>query len=192
LEGWIAANGYWTLYTWKKDEHGKNKAEGKKPVGEKVSVGVAQDRLRAFLGDTIVLQYNHCDLKRIQDWLRDGKKPPLKENNWFDLYTGLNSPADSDLLGFFGRGPNAISRSAGSALSTVSLNLFAVDGGCIAIPAEGTVESTNGLVPYLDEVNPVGACNSDDALDVQKLFNLFVVIHTVYRASISTSSSSSN
>lgn len=192
LELWIAADGYWTLYTWKLGEYGKNKAEGKMPVGVKVSVGEAQNRLRDFLGDTIVLQYNHCDLKRIQAWLRDSDKPLLQEKNWFDLYTGLNSKANSDLLGFFGRGRNAISPSADSTLSIVSWNLFAVDGGCIALPEEGTVERTNRLVPYLTEVDPKGKCFSDDALDVQKLFNLFVVIHTVYRASISTSSSSSN
>jgi hypothetical protein len=177
LDMYVHADGTWTIFQWP----GAGQAGVR--TRDRVSVDLAQERLREFLGDTIVFQYNWCDLKRINNWFRLTRKTLLSEKNWIDLLDFVKTTAGKDLRGLFGRG-NAIVPTFSMSLSFLSQHLCVYDGGCLKVPAEGSAESNARLVPCLRDIDPEGKVYSDDALDAQKLANLFVIIRTVYLASL--------
>jgi hypothetical protein len=177
----------WKVYRWSKGEwidpaEYKKRGVGWKPDFKLVSEVEAQDILIDFFGDTTVLQYSCIDGKRINSWLARNKKSPLK--NFFDLGSGVCYSKGKALTLF---GPNGISRSVNAQLKTILKDLFVLGGLSNVRPKNGTAAYKNGLFPHLTEIKHKGRCNSDDTLDVQKLFNLYAVIRRVYE--IATTSS---
>lgn len=173
LELWRTLGGGWTVFTWKKGKWDGTYRNGR----ENLDDNAAQNRLIKFLGDTTVLQFNHIDLKRINNWLKDFDKPPLK-NEWYDFSREVCSTSSAKRVVLFG--PNGISPCPNGQLSTISWELFVAGGPSNAPPDMSARASKAGLVPFLNEITPEGKSPSDDALDVQKLFNLYAVIRCVY------------
>ncbi|GMI54866.1 hypothetical protein ScalyP_jg990, partial [Parmales sp. scaly parma] len=173
-----ACNVIWRVYTWPKDEWAPPGTDYKRTDGEELAEDDAQDRVIKFVENTTILEYNNCDHKRIDSWLAINGKPPLV---WLDLCCGVCMSNSENIQAIFGPKPKAISPSVNARLETISNDLFLVDGPSNAGPKVGTAAHAAGLIPYLVEINPEDCNFSDDTLDVQNLFNLFVVLRLVYR-----------
>ncbi|GMH59094.1 hypothetical protein TrRE_jg3791 [Triparma retinervis] len=180
---------FWCIYTWCKGKWVPPGSDEERTKGEKLAEVDAQDRFVEFVGNTTILEYNNCDHLRINSWLGINGKGGLK---WFDMCCGVCMSLSDNIQALFGPKKKAISPSVNAKLETISTDMFVVGGPSNAFPKEDTAAHTAKLFPHLVEIQPDHCEYSDDTLDVQTLFNLFVVVRQIYRIGRSSSSSSSS
>ena len=175
----------WKFFTWPKDEWVAPGSDDVR-IGDELTEAEAQDRLVDFVGDTTILEYNNCDHLRINSWLAINGKGPLK---FFDMCRSVCMSLSDNIQSFFGPKRQAISPSVNARLETISIDLFVVGGPSNVGPEEGTAAHTAGIFPHLTEISVV-LSYSDDTLDVQTLFNLFVLLRCIYGIGCSDASGS--
>ena len=82
----------------------------------------------------------------------------------------------------FGPKDTAISPSVNGALQTITDNLYRMNGQSYSLPPESASSAARNITPALTEVR-VHASQlkvSDEVLDTQRLWNLFVALRQVY------------
>ena len=98
---------------------------------------------------------------------------------FFDMFRGVcggNGRAQK----IFGPQENAISRSVNAAVSTITNNLFVVGGQSYSQPEEGS--PAKSITPALTDISTHAdhVKKSDEVLDTQRLWNLFVALRHIY------------
>jgi len=172
--------GKWNVREWEKGgydlrgpEHNDNMVLDK-CVPEKDAFQIFID----FVGDATIIDYGGCDGRRINDLLKSNH---LEELPFFNMCQGV-CVSQGNIKTIFGPKDTAISRSVNGKLQTITDNLYRMNGQSYSQPPESASLAARNITPALTEVR-VHASQlkvSDEVLDTQRLWNLFVALRQVY------------
>jgi hypothetical protein len=172
--------GKWNVRQWTKGGYDKRGPvyTTNKELDECVPEVEALQYFIRFVGDATVIDYNGCDGRRINDLLSSNNYPKLP---FFDMCRGV-CVSNGNIKTIFGPKDAAISRSVNGTLQTITDNLFCMNGQSYSQPLESTSPAARIITPALTEVcvHASQLKDSDEVLDTQRLWNLFVALRDVY------------
>jgi len=138
-----------------------------------VTILEAQKKIRGFVSDDVLVDYNGCDTRGLVSWNAD----IFGNMKRFDFGQTINFASNEYVERIFGPTSSrpAVIHSINAQLETITNNLFRVSGKSWSQPERDSIYE-----PYLTCVK--GDLNySDTVLDVQRLVNLFVAIRATYQ-----------